>query len=245
MPYATHSAAYATSVLIDSSMDVVVKMFASHRERTGQPEVHLEVPDGSSVEQVFDELVRQYPALGETASFTTFARNRKVVNRSEPLRDQDELALLQPMSGGASSAETRIEILDRLLSVDACIDAVSAPDCGGVAVFLGVVRDNSEGHTTDHLSYDAYPEMAGDVIDTICAEAEERWPVRKIAVQHRTGQLEIGEVSVIVAVSTPHRAEAFEACRYVIDELKSRAPIWKKEFGPDGSTWVGTPPTSG
>jgi molybdopterin synthase catalytic subunit len=134
-----------------------------------------------------------------------------------------------------------IEITAAPLSVERCIAAVESPDCGGIDVFLGVVRDNSEGKSTDHLEYDAYPEMAEEVIRDIVSEAEARWLVGKIAVQHRTGELQIGEASVIIAVSAPHRAEAFEACRYVIDELKSRAPIWKKEFGETGEVWVGGP----
>jgi molybdopterin synthase catalytic subunit len=138
-----------------------------------------------------------------------------------------------------------IEISVDQLSVDRCLAAVESPDCGGVAVFLGVVRNNSEGMSTDHLEYEAYVEMAEQVIGDIVNEAAGQWPVGKIAVQHRTGELQIGEASVIVAVSAPHRAEAFDACRYVIDQLKIRAPIWKKEFGEAGEVWVGGPVSGG
>ena len=130
------------------------------------------------------------------------------------------------------------------LSVDDCIRHIAAPECGGLCVFLGTVRDNSDGQATDHLEYEAYAEMATETICAIMSEAKARWDITKTAVQHRTGKLEIGEVSVIVAVSSGHRAEAFEACRYIIDELKTRAPIWKKEFGEAGEVWVAGPSLS-
>ena len=127
------------------------------------------------------------------------------------------------------------------LSIDDCVRSVEAPEFGGIVVFLGTVRDNSEGKSTDHLEYEAYAEMAEETIAAIAGEAQARWPIAKFAVQHRTGELQIGEVSVIVAVSSAHRGEAFDACRYIIDELKTRAPIWKKEFGEAGEVWVGGP----
>src|SRR5579862_4444622 len=134
-----------------------------------------------------------------------------------------------------------IEVRSVPLSVDDCVRAVEAPECGGIVLFLGTVRDNSEGKRTDHLEYEAYVEMVETVIGHIVDEATSRWSIGHTAVQHRTGELQIGEISVIVAVSAPHRAEAFEAGRYIIDELKARAPIWKKEFGESGEVWVGGP----
>lgn len=220
-------------------MRVTVRLFAGHRERAGTGMLVIEVPDGASVGDVFAALEQRYPSLGETASFTTFARNRKVVAPSEVLAHDDEVALLQPVSGG--SHEVAVTVTSERLSADECIMLVEDPGCGGVVLFFGVVRDNSEGTATDHLEYEAYPEMAEDVIRLIAGEARQRWPVARVAVQHRTGELRIGEVSVIVAVSAPHRSEAFEACRYMIDELKRRAPIWKKEFGAGGEVWVAGP----
>jgi len=134
-----------------------------------------------------------------------------------------------------------IQVTDRPLSIDDCVRAVQSPDCGGIAVFVGTVRDNSEGKATDHLEYEAYTEMAEETIASIAGEASSRWPIAKYAVQHRTGELGIGEISVVVAVSAPHRPEAFDACRYIIDQLKARAPIWKKESGESGEVWVGGP----
>lgn len=116
---------------------------------------------------------------------------------------------------------------------------VADPAAGGVVLFLGTVRDHSPGRDgVTHLEYEAYSGAVEEVIAAILAEARERWPVRRVAAVHRTGDLGVGEVSVGVAVSSPHRADAFAAARYVIDELKQRAPIWKKEHWPGGAEWV-------
>ena len=115
-------------------------------------------------------------------------------------------------------------------------------DCNGAVVtFCGVVRDNSGGRRTDYLVYDAYEQMAERKMAEIGAEAERRWKIRNIAMVHRVGRLEIGEISVLIAVASPHRAQAFEACHYAIDRLKEVVPIWKKEVGEDGTSWMEGP----
>lgn len=124
------------------------------------------------------------------------------------------------------------------LQLESLLAEVSAPECGGVATFLGVVRNHHDGKPVDRLEYSAYHPMAEAECATIVAEAVERWPVR-VAVRHRVGTLVIGDAAVAVAAASAHRAAAFEACRYVIEELKRRVPIWKKEFFQDGSVdWV-------
>jgi molybdopterin synthase catalytic subunit len=121
----------------------------------------------------------------------------------------------------------------------ALTEAVRSPRCGAVALFLGTVRDLTGGQVTTHLDYEAYPPMAEKELARIEAEARRRWPVGAIALVHRLGRLGVGEISVAVAVSCPHRADAFAACRYAIDALKESVPIWKKENAPDGqSDWV-------
>lgn len=126
------------------------------------------------------------------------------------------------------------EPLDRA----ALIAEVTHTSVGGIVVFEGVVRDNARGKQVRYLEYDVYPEMAIAKIRQIVAEAEKRWNVERIAIAHRVGRLEIGEASVIIVVATPHRAEAFEACRYIIDTLKTTVPIWKKEVATNGEEWV-------
>ncbi len=126
------------------------------------------------------------------------------------------------------------EPLDR----DALIAAVSHPSIGGIVTFEGVVRDNARGKQVHYLEYDVYEEMAVQQIRTIIVDATQRWGIERVAVAHRFGRLEIGEASVIIVVASPHRAEAFEACRYIIDTLKTTVPIWKKEVATNGETWV-------
>lgn len=116
--------------------------------------------------------------------------------------------------------------------------AVAHAGAGGIVTFQGVVRDNARGKRVRHLEYDAYPEMAEQQMREIAAEVERRWATDHLAIVHRIGHLEIGECSVVVVVACPHRAEAFEACRYAIDTLKASVPIWKKEIAEDGEEWV-------
>ncbi|HTD20703.1 MAG TPA: molybdenum cofactor biosynthesis protein MoaE, partial [Ktedonobacteraceae bacterium] len=121
---------------------------------------------------------------------------------------------------------------------NALIASVAHASAGGIVTFEGVVRDTARGKQVRYLEYDVYPEMAEQQIRAIVAEAERRWGVDRVAVAHRYGRLEIGEASVVIVVATPHRAEAFDACRYIIDTLKATVPIWKKEVATDGEEWV-------
>lgn len=134
--------------------------------------------------------------------------------------------------------EPIIQLTREPLKRDSLIEAVSHPSTGGIVVFEGVVRDNARGKQVRYLEYDVYLEMAEQQIRTIITEAERRWGVERIAVAHRFGRLEIGEASVIIVVAAPHRSEAFEACRYLIDTLKTTVPIWKKEVASNGEEWV-------
>jgi molybdopterin synthase catalytic subunit len=134
--------------------------------------------------------------------------------------------------------EPLIQITREPLDRNALIASVSHPSVGGIAVFEGVVRDNARGKQVRYLEYDVYPEMAVQQIRSIVTEAQRRWGAEYVAVAHRIGRLEIGEASVIVVVATSHRAEAFDACRYIIDTLKTTVPIWKKEVATNGEEWV-------
>src|SRR5438477_10225308 len=134
--------------------------------------------------------------------------------------------------------EALIQLTREPLDRNALVGAVSHASVGGIVVFEGVVRDNARGKQVRYLEYDVYPEMAEQQMRTIVAEAERRWGVERVAVAHRFGRLEIGEASGIIVVATPHRAEAFDACRYIIDTLKTTVPIWKKEVASNGEEWV-------
>lgn len=139
------------------------------------------------------------------------------------------------------SDEDLVRIVDETIDVAALRRRVEDPRAGAVATFEGVVRDHNRGVAVDRLEYDAYAPMAEKEIAGIVDAARERWQLHRLAVVHRVGRLEVGEVAVAVVVSSSHRATAFDACRYVIDRLKERAPIWKKEFGADGSHWLEGP----
>ena len=134
--------------------------------------------------------------------------------------------------------EPLIQITHEPLDRDALIAAVAHASVGGIAIFEGVVRDNARGKQVRYLEYDVYPEKAQQQIRTIVTEAQQRWGAEHIAVAHRVGRLEIGETCVFVVVATAHRAEALDACRYIIDTLKTTVPIWKKEVATNGEEWV-------
>ena len=131
-----------------------------------------------------------------------------------------------------------IEITDKPIDVPKIIAAAERDDCGGLSVFLGTVRNHSHGKEVERLEYEAYPAMAGKMIQRIIDEISESWDIRAAAVSHRTGILSIGEVAVVIAIASPHRKAAFEACQYTIDRLKEIVPIWKKEVAVDGETWI-------
>lgn len=138
-------------------------------------------------------------------------------------------------------------ITDEAIRTDAVLDRVGADRDGAVLLFLGVVRDHNDGRAVEGMEYEAYREMAESVLEEIAGEVQERWKTDRIVVLHRVGSLEIGEASVAIAVSTPHRAEAYDASRYVIEEIKERLPVWKREHYEDGERqWVaGTRPRPG
>ncbi len=135
----------------------------------------------------------------------------------------------------------RVRVTDRPISADRLARSVASPHAGAIATFEGVVRDHHGGKSVAFLAYEAYAPMAEKILQQIASEAARRWRIEAVAVHHRTGRLGIGEVSVAIAVSSAHRGEAFEALRYVIDTIKERAPIWKRETGPDGSFWIEGP----
>jgi len=135
-----------------------------------------------------------------------------------------------------------INITEQPLNMQECINRVMSPDCGGIDVFIGTVRNTTKGKAVVRLEFEAYESMAMKEMEKIAAEMKTKWPVHKILMHHRVGVLQVGEVPVIIAVSAAHRDAAFDACRYAIDALKQRVPIWKKEVFEDGEVWVAAHP---
>jgi molybdopterin synthase catalytic subunit len=204
-------------------MAVHVRLFAGLRERAGWSSRELEA---RTVADVWPAL-----GLGEEPEGLLYAVNREYAERDRELRDGDEVALIPPVSGGA------FRVTDQPLSLEAVAAEVADERAGAVATFSGTVRRQSRGREVTRLEYEAYAEMAEEVMAQLAAELEQRYELCAVAIHHRMGVLGIGEASVVVAVSAPHRDECYRASRHAIDELKRRAPIWKKEIFADGALW--------
>jgi molybdopterin synthase catalytic subunit len=183
-------------------------------------------------------LVRLYPALASLAP-PAFAVDDQHAPAEHPLRDGDEVALIPPVSGGS----VYFDLVSGPISTDDLLGRVRDPRAGAVVLFLGTVRQNARNdQRVVHLEYEAYEALARSEMERIARQITERWAVLGVAIVHRTGQLGVGEISVAVAVSSPHRTDAFEAGKYAIDTLKVTVPIWKKEVWEGGAAWVGSDP---
>ena len=203
-----------------------VRLFAGLRERAGWSEREL---DGA------DRIADIWPALdlGEEPEGLLYALNKEYADRDQLLTDGDEVALIPPVSGGT------FRLTGEPLSLDAVVDEVRSDQAGAIATFIGTTRLQSRGRTVLHLDYEAYEEMAEQVMAQIAAELKGRYDLCEIAIHHRTGRVEIGEASVVIAVSAPHRRDALAACKDAIDTLKEQVPLWKKEFYEGGEDWIG------
>ena len=220
-------------------MTVRILLFAGLRERLRSDWVELELPEGATVAELLAALGEQHPALRELLPPCRVAVEQEFVSPGHPVRAGDEVAVIPPVSGGHGPAEDDHFYLGaEPLALDRVIAAVERRQAGGVVTFVGKVRDHSRGHAIDHLEYEAYAPMALKVMRRIAAEVEAGVADTSVAVHHRLGRLAIGEAAVIIAAAAPHRAEAFAACRAVIERLKQDVPIWKREVAVDGTTWV-------
>ena len=203
-----------------------VRLFAGLRERAGWSEREL---DG------VDLVADIWPALdlGDEPAGLLYAVNKGYADRDRRLVDGDEVALIPPVSGGA------FRLKAEPLSLDAAVDEVRSEEAGAIATFTGTTRVQSRGRTVLHLDYEAYEEMAEQVMAQIAEELKGRYDLCEIAIHHRTGRVDIGEASVVIAVSAPHRQDALAACKDAIDTLKHQVPLWKKESYEGGEEWIG------
>ena len=209
-------------------MRVVVKLFAGLRERAGTNERVLELPPGTRVGDLWPRL-----DLGEQPSGLLLAVNRQYAEPASELADGDEVALIPPVSGGA------FLLTEEPLSLATVVAEVRDDGAGAVATFTGTVRRESRGRTVRFLEYEAYTEMAEGVMAQLAAELQERYSVHAIAIHHRVGRVDIGDASVVIAVSAEHRSDALAACKDAIDQLKETVPVWKKEVYESGEEWIG------
>lgn len=223
-------------------MQIRVLYFAVFREQIGRDDDVVALAPGSRVSDAVTALAGRHALIERLRGRFRIAVNQEFTDDDRALADGDELALIPPVAGGADLPGRHVQLLASPLSLDRCIAAVGGPGMGGVATFTGMVRLHSHGATIDHLEYEAYGTMAVREMTRLCDEIEAEIAGTRLAVEHRVGRLEVGDVAVVIAAAAPHRAEAFTACRAMIDRLKQRVPIWKKEVGDDGAEWVGLGP---
>ena len=221
-------------------MQIQVLYFAVFRERLGVEGEPLTVDDGATVADAVALLEGRHPIVKTLRGRYRIAVNQAMVGDDHALVAGDELVLIPPVAGGDHARH--VVLTGEPLSLDRCIAAITGPEIGGVCTFTGLVRRHSRGVTVERLDYEAYQGMAVKVMNELCDEIEAEVAGARLAVEHRVGTLAIGEAAVVIAAGAPHRAEAFAACRALIDRLKERVPIWKKELGEDGAVWVGLGP---
>ena len=209
-------------------VNVRIRLFAALRERAGRGSVEIDLPDGATVADVWSRL-----ELGDEPVGLLYARNRAYVERTEALQAGDEVALIPPVSGGD------FRLSGEPLSIDTAVAEVRDEAAGAIATFIGTTRSRSRGREVVHLEYEAYEGMAEQVMADLAAQLAERHELCRVAIHHRTGRVEIGDTSVVIAVSAPHRSAALAACHEAIDELKVSVPLWKKETYVGGEEWIG------
>ncbi|OEG00040.1 molybdopterin converting factor [Vulcanibacillus modesticaldus] len=217
-------------------MKVTIKFFAGIAESVGKREHTIQVNQESTVKDILAVLIDEFPQAKDLIDKSMVSINHDFAKLDQKIIESDEIALIPPVSGGE---EPLFEITNKPLSADQVIAKVSNNMAGAILTFVGTVREFTKGKKTTYLEYEAYPEMAIKKMKEIADEIKERWPDAKVAISHRIGKLDIEEISVIIAVATPHRNDAFEAGRYAIERLKQIVPIWKKEIWEDGEEWIG------
>jgi molybdopterin synthase catalytic subunit/molybdopterin converting factor small subunit len=216
-------------------MQVRVLFFGVLKELGGGGETAIQLADGASLGDALRECIRLIPALDKFSKSIAISRNQDYAKADAILSDGDEIALLPPVSGGSSPS--RALLIREVIDSPAILTGLKQPADGALVVFEGVVRDHTKNRKTLFLNYEAYEDMAAKLMDRLIADARAKFPVRDIVLVHRLGRLEVGEISVLIAVASAHRAAAFDACRWVIDTLKRTVPIWKKEHFADGAVW--------
>ena len=219
-------------------MKISIRYFAGHRDITGRPEEQLDLMPGATVGSLWELLIDRYPRLAGYSGRILYAVNQEFGTLTTELHDGDEVAFVPPVSGGTTTEA--YQITTQPLDPAPLVALVQSPDMGAVVTFAGIVRNNSGGRATAYLEYEAYESMAVVVLEQLAGEARATWGTGAIAIHHRVGRLEIGEMAVLIVVAAAHRHEAFEAAEWLMDRIKEVAPIWKKEIWADGaSEWVG------
>lgn len=229
-------------------MKITLKLFGSLREAAGESTITVELEEGARVADLRRWLAKRNPLVDQLGDRLAASVNLEIATADEALSDGDEVAFLPPVAGGdgtrsgggkgADGARKSCTISDQALDEAEVVSRVDGPDAGGIVSFVGNVRNHARGHEIEYLEYEAYPEMAEREMTKIADEAGEKWPGTRVAIAHRVGHLDVGDAAVVVVAASAHRDEAFQACRFAIDTLKVRVPIWKREVSTDGAYWV-------
>jgi molybdopterin converting factor subunit 1 len=223
-----------------AGMRIRVLFFGQLKEITGVAQEEAELSEGARVEDLFERYSRQFPKLVPFRSSIAASVNQEYASWRAPLASGDEVAFLPPVSGGQPAAlgEDIFRLVREPIRQEEIVEGAKGPEDGAEVVFDGFVRNNFKGQKTLYLEYEAYETMAYAKMREIGAEIRAKFAIHRLAIVHRLGRLEIGETSVLIVVSAPHRGAAFDACRYAIDTLKRAVPIWKKEYFAGGAVWA-------
>lgn len=216
-------------------MKIRVLFFGAARDAVDANELELSVDAPATVASAFQKLVESFPGLERFGRSLLFAVNQEYATRDTRLKENDELAVFPPVSGGSHDF---FELTTETIDVGAVARRVVLPECGATVTLDGYAREWTKGKRTLYLVYEAYEPMALTEMQRLGVEAHKQFEIAHIGIVHRTGRVDIGETSVVIAVSAPHRHAAFQACEWTIKELKRTVPIWKKEIYADGEQWV-------
>lgn len=230
-------------------MQVQVVYLGMLREIAGCERETVQLNDAATLAELYGQLQQRFPKLQDFRGAIALAVNYEYASGTVVLQDNDEVALIPPVSGGSGKtddpppaklplASPHAALVSDAIGPDTILAQIKRPEDGAVATFDGIVRDNSRGRKTLYLDYSGYEPMARRQMEQLATEALARFAVRDVRIVHRLGRLQIGETSVYIAVASAHRAAAFDACRWLIDTLKTTVPIWKKEYFEDGAVWA-------
>jgi len=234
-----------------ASITVRVLFFGGARDAAGHEEIDVVLNSPANTESARSQILSQYPELQRFGNSLLLAVNQEYAQPGKEIHDGDELALFPPVSGGSEVTQTSVcesrshdffELTTDVIDVGATARRVVLPECGATVTLDGYAREWTRGRRTLYLVYEAYAPMALSELKRLGDQVHAKFEIAHIGIVHRTGRLEIGETSVVIAVSAPHRRAAFEACEWAIRELKRTVPIWKKEVFEDGEIWVESEP---
>jgi len=228
----------------DKAISVRVLFFGGAKDITGTSSIELSIPSPATLTDAKTLLIERFPGLERFGRSLLFAVNQEYAAPDKAIKSNDELAVFPPVSGGSETVcdyrcpHDFFELTTAAIDVGAVARRVVLPECGATVTLDGYARKWTAGRETEYLVYEAYEPMALSEMEKLGAAAHKQFEIAHVGIVHRTGRLEIGETSVVIAVSAPHRHAAFEACEWLIKELKRTVPIWKKEVFQDGEVWV-------